>query len=136
MIGVLDSEPAQVFYARLFGWEFPLTGDGDQVWIKTPPPRMASRAKTPAGYPVPKDALTEADHGRSKSRLRPMRGLTARLRPPGDQRRHAFVQKLREPRNGIQHRFAQRNCAHRAQPGARTRLAARVRNASTGVTGD
>ena len=35
-IGVPDASRAQTFYARLFGWEFPPTGDGDQVWVKTP----------------------------------------------------------------------------------------------------
>lgn len=35
-IGVPDSGRAQAFYAPLFGWEFPHTGEGDQIWIKTP----------------------------------------------------------------------------------------------------
>lgn len=35
-IGVPDSARAQNFYGRLFRWEFPPTGEGDQVWIKTP----------------------------------------------------------------------------------------------------
>ncbi|OBJ43210.1 glyoxalase [Mycolicibacterium mucogenicum] len=35
-IGVPDSVRAQSFYGRLFGWEFPPTGEGDQVWVKTP----------------------------------------------------------------------------------------------------
>ncbi len=35
-IGVIDSERAQVFYQSLFGWDFPPTGEDDQVWVKTP----------------------------------------------------------------------------------------------------
>jgi predicted enzyme related to lactoylglutathione lyase len=35
-IGVPDSTRALSFYGRLFQWEFPATGQGDQVWIKTP----------------------------------------------------------------------------------------------------
>ncbi|MGW5921701.1 VOC family protein [Nocardia fluminea] len=35
-IGVPDSARAQEFYGRLFGWEFPPTGEGSQVWINTP----------------------------------------------------------------------------------------------------
>lgn len=35
-IGVPDSERAQTFFARLFGWQFPPTGEPDQVWVKTP----------------------------------------------------------------------------------------------------
>ncbi|MGF0319771.1 VOC family protein [Nocardia fluminea] len=35
-IGVPDSTRAQEFYGRLFGWEFPPTGEGSQVWINTP----------------------------------------------------------------------------------------------------
>jgi len=35
-IGVPDSGRAQAFYAQLFGWQFPPTGHGDQVWVKTP----------------------------------------------------------------------------------------------------
>lgn len=35
-IGVPDSARAQAFYGRLFGWEFPPTGERSQVWIKTP----------------------------------------------------------------------------------------------------
>jgi Bleomycin resistance protein-like N-terminal len=35
-IGVPDSDRAQAFYAQLFGWEFPPTGEGDQVSVKTP----------------------------------------------------------------------------------------------------
>ncbi|SEL29720.1 VOC family protein [Rhodococcus maanshanensis] len=35
-IGVPDSGRAQAFYGRLFGWEFPPTGVGDQVSITTP----------------------------------------------------------------------------------------------------
>lgn len=34
-IGVPDSGRAQTFYARMFDWQFPPTGEGDQVWIKT-----------------------------------------------------------------------------------------------------
>lgn len=35
-IGVPDSGRAQSFYAQLFGWAFPPTGEGDAVWVKTP----------------------------------------------------------------------------------------------------
>ncbi len=35
-IGVPDTGRAQAFYAQLFGWQFPPTGQGDQVWVKTP----------------------------------------------------------------------------------------------------
>lgn len=35
-IGVPDSTRAQTFYRSLFSWEFPPTGEGSQVWIKTP----------------------------------------------------------------------------------------------------
>jgi predicted enzyme related to lactoylglutathione lyase len=35
-IGVPHSERAQAFYGRLFGWEFPPTGEDDQVSVKTP----------------------------------------------------------------------------------------------------
>lgn len=35
-IGVPHSGRAQAFYAALFGWEFPSTGEGDQVWVRTP----------------------------------------------------------------------------------------------------
>lgn len=35
-IGVPDSDRAQAFYAQLFGWEFPPTGQDGQVWVKTP----------------------------------------------------------------------------------------------------
>ncbi|KAA8886221.1 VOC family protein [Nocardia colli] len=35
-IGLPDSARAQIFYSRLFGWEFPPIEDDGQVWIKTP----------------------------------------------------------------------------------------------------
>lgn len=35
-IGVPDAAKAQAFYAGLFGWEFPPTGEDDQVWVRTP----------------------------------------------------------------------------------------------------
>jgi predicted enzyme related to lactoylglutathione lyase len=35
-IGVPDAAKARTFFGGLFGWEFPPTGDGDQVWIRTP----------------------------------------------------------------------------------------------------
>lgn len=35
-IGVPDSGRAQAFYSRLLDWQFPPTGEGDQVWVKTP----------------------------------------------------------------------------------------------------
>jgi predicted enzyme related to lactoylglutathione lyase len=35
-IGVPDSGRAQAFYSTLFGWEFPPTGEDDQVWVRTP----------------------------------------------------------------------------------------------------
>lgn len=35
-IGVPDSGRAQTFYAQLFGWRFPPTGQDDQVWVQTP----------------------------------------------------------------------------------------------------
>jgi predicted enzyme related to lactoylglutathione lyase len=35
-IGVPDSARAQTFYGRLFAWDFPPTGDRDQVWVRTP----------------------------------------------------------------------------------------------------
>lgn len=35
-IGVPDSGRAQTFYGKLFDWEFPPTGQDDQVWVRTP----------------------------------------------------------------------------------------------------
>jgi predicted enzyme related to lactoylglutathione lyase len=35
-IGVPYADRAQTFYERLFRWEFPPTGQGAQVWIRTP----------------------------------------------------------------------------------------------------
>lgn len=35
-MGVPEAGRAQTFYSRLFGWQFPPTGEGDQVWIRTP----------------------------------------------------------------------------------------------------
>ena len=35
-IGVPDSGRARAFYAQLFGWDFPSTGQDDQVWVETP----------------------------------------------------------------------------------------------------
>ena len=46
-IGVPDSGRAQNFYGRLFGWEFPRTGEGDQVWVKTPTTRAGLHDQDP-----------------------------------------------------------------------------------------
>jgi len=35
-IGVPDSGRAQAFYSRLFGWQFPPTGEGNDVSVTTP----------------------------------------------------------------------------------------------------
>jgi transposase-like protein len=61
----------------------------------TPPIAERTRETGDAGSFIPVNNAIEADHGRLKSRLRPMRGLT-RLRSAWMiSAGHAFVQNLR-----------------------------------------
>ena len=35
-LGVPNARQARDFYGQLFGWDFPPTGQDDQVWVRTP----------------------------------------------------------------------------------------------------